>query len=320
MGIFAGSRRVTIGRPLPVLLRSWRGYVQGRGHRPRSRRDATPPRAMLRRGAASPRRATESAPTPPLKRSAPGGGDIEISPSADTRRQRRQRLHNIDSGYEAPTPLRRDKFSQRPKCEHWLRIMMIGAGRWLQSFMAQAMILFYDPGLRNSQQRLWDELNGATRTPFTQICIRTSWKQWKSGPRAWAIEMDGQNTTLLHKCFGRPARFRVGAAVQPWAVRPRQAAPPVSRGLRDTWGGEGASKRQGYADPVRTNSSFAKLVSCLDLYVSYDLYLLFCLHQFYMLISLIWFFVIIAIIILIDLISLVWCCITKPIVVGVTPW
>jgi hypothetical protein len=82
--------------------------------------------------------------------------------------------------------------------------------------MVQAMILFYDPGLRNSQQRLWDELNGAT--PFTQICIRTSWKQWKSGPRAWAedeIEMDGQNTTLLNKCFGRPARFRVGAAVQP---------------------------------------------------------------------------------------------------------
>ena len=90
--------------------------------------------AMLRRGAASPRRATESAPwptslPPPPNRSAPGGGDIEISPSADTRRQRRQRLHNIDSGYEAPTPLRRDEFSQRPKCEHRLRMMMIGAGR-----------------------------------------------------------------------------------------------------------------------------------------------------------------------------------------------
>jgi hypothetical protein len=73
--------------------------------------------------------AADAAAASPEKVGAGGGGDIEISPSADTRRQRRQRLHNIDSGYVAPTPLRRDQFSQRPKCEHRLRIMMIGAGR-----------------------------------------------------------------------------------------------------------------------------------------------------------------------------------------------
>jgi hypothetical protein len=94
---------------------------------------------------------------------------------------------------------------------------------------------------------------------------------------------------------------------------PRQAAPPVPKGLRDARGAGGASKRQGYADPVRANSRFAykKLVSYLDLYGLYDFYHYFVLYQLYMLFCIYLSFFMIEIIILINLISLVRCCITK---------
>ena len=132
--------------------------------------------------------------------------------------------------------------------------------------MALAMILYYEEGPRNSQQRIWEELNFAWRATFHSELHSNVLDRWpEDGPHAFTKEQStwlAETLRILRRGPGRPARRRAAPPA------PRAAVLPTPRTLRDAGGGRGASKRQRDADPVRAISRFqdTNLIICLDLY------------------------------------------------------
>ena len=91
-----------------------------------------------------------------------------------------------------------------------------------------AMMLYYDTGLKNSQQRPWNELNFALCSsvpPFTQICICTC---WKGGPRMAPTPSPNYRITIMIEMAGRC----LGKGPGPWTscalLRRRIACAPCT--------------------------------------------------------------------------------------------
>ena len=100
----------------------------------------------------------------------------------------------------------------------------------IRSYMALAMILYHDEGLRSSQQRIWDELNFAWRATFHSELHSNVLERWpEDGPHAFTKEQStwlAETLRILKRGPGRPARRRVAPPAA------RAAVPPTSGGKR----------------------------------------------------------------------------------------
>ena len=127
----------------------------------------------------------------------------------------------------------------------------------VRSYMALAMILWYDSDLRGAQRRLWDELNLAWSSTFHSDLHPHVLEKWPvTGPHAFSkTESTWLSETLrfLKKSSGRPSRARPPPASSAQASVPRSSSKAEGRAK--------VSKKRRASDPVATFPRFASNMS-----------------------------------------------------------
>ncbi len=138
----------------------------------------------------------------------------------------------------------------------------------VRSYLAIAMILWYQDDLRLKHMRLWGELIYAWSATSHCYLHPNGLEKWpESGPHAFTESesrwLDGtlrflKKTTT--RSAGRPARNRAAPAAAP--PPPPGKAAPAPRGSRKDEAAQGASRKRSPGATVKTNKRFAYPIFC----------------------------------------------------------
>ena len=126
----------------------------------------------------------------------------------------------------------------------------------VRSYLAQAMIMWYDPAVRERNAQAWEKLTAAWKATFHTELTAGALEKWPTdGPHGFSEEQcTWLSSTLRHlKGQGRaPARRRVSVPLPAPSPGPAPAAKPAARTLkRASGGGEGSGTARN-PDPVKT--------------------------------------------------------------------
>ena len=143
-----------------------------------------------------------------------------------------------------------------------------------RTYMAVAMILWYDGDLRAQHARAWDGLNAAWKATFHTELTAAALEKWpKDGPHGFNETQSTWLASTLRYLKGQsrpPARRRVHRA-PPQPPASVAAIKPAARSSRKANDGGGASSAARNPDPVLSSGRFVT-VHILILYHLYHLY------------------------------------------------
>ena len=144
-----------------------------------------------------------------------------------------------------------------------------------RTYMAVAMLLWYDGDLRALHARAWDGLNAAWKATFHSELTAAALEKWPvDGPHGFnETQSTWLASTLRYlKQQGRqPARRRASRAPPPPPPAPAPAAKAAARSSRRSDNGGGASRAARSPDPVQSSGRFVT-VHILILYHLFHLY------------------------------------------------
>ena len=131
----------------------------------------------------------------------------------------------------------------------------------VRTYLARAMILWYQHDLRLKHMRLWGELNYAWSATFHCDLHPNGLEKWpETGPHAFTQAESkwlAETPRFLKRSAGRPSRSSgVRRALDPGPPPPGNAA-PVPRGSRQDEVARGASRKRTASAPVKTKKRFA---------------------------------------------------------------
>ena len=161
----------------------------------------------------------------------------------------------------------------------------------VRSYMAVAMILWYDLDLRAKHSRAWESLTAAWKATFHTELTAGALEKWpQDGPHGFSEDQSTWLTSTLRYLKGRaPPRRRRATSPAPRPAA-KVAAKPASRASLGTGGGGGASRTARNLDPVQSSRRFAtllnfniiSLISLISIIPHYDkLHILYQLWQLY---------------------------------------
>jgi hypothetical protein len=126
----------------------------------------------------------------------------------------------------------------------------------VRSYLAQAIIMWYDTSVRDKNAQAWDRLLASWKATFHSELTAGALEKWPTdGPHGFS---EDQSTWLaatlryLLKGQGRASRRRVSAPPRPASPGPPPAAKPASRNSTRCGRGGGASGTARNPDPVQS--------------------------------------------------------------------
>ena len=150
----------------------------------------------------------------------------------------------------------------------------------VRSYMAVAMILWYDLHLRAKHSRAWNSLTAAWKATFHTELTAGALEKWpQDGPHGFSKDQSAWLTSTLRFLKGRaPPRRRASAPARATSPAPRPASKPASRNSLGAGGGGSASRTARNPDPVQSSRRFAtllniniiSLISLISIILHYD--------------------------------------------------
>ena len=137
----------------------------------------------------------------------------------------------------------------------------------VRSYLAVAMLLWYDPALRAKHTRAWDSLTAAWKATFHTELTAGALEKWpEDGPHGFSKAQSTWLSATLRFLKGQgrpPSRRRASAHPRATSPAPPPAAKPASRSSVKANRGGVASKTTSNPDPVQSSRRFATVLNCI---------------------------------------------------------
>ena len=150
----------------------------------------------------------------------------------------------------------------------------------VRSYLAQAMLMWYDTTIREKNTQAWDRLQAAWKATFHTELAAGALETWPTdGPHGFSeSQSDWLASTLRHlKGQGRaPPRRRAAAAPRVASPAPPPAAKAAARTTARAGRGGGASRTARNPDPVQSTRRLAtflkfNIISIISLILIYSI-------------------------------------------------